>query len=403
MKYTTKYNKLHVFLIVALCLYLTKFIDYSGWNPTLAGQLSYFLYAAIIVIVCVKKNKIKIGNNPFSFELGVFMITPFLTYFSQLFIYGGSISVIKSYIYHGIVVIFYLFYIYRVKEEEVIKAISYVAIGIAIIQIVQQLNPDMAMFGTGDGTKDLEVRNGLLRFRFSTIYYTTIALYFYWERTVTSKNKLYAALFLLLAVSDYLYLTRQFIAGMIVALAFSLFYVKNKSVKRYTSLFIALIVSILIYHSEVLLSYFIESSIETVNDSDYIRFYAYEFYWDMAVSSIGAFLFGNGFPADLKYWQETLSLYVSDIGIVGQIFTHGIFWIIAYITALYKILWKYRKKIPLYIKLFVLSAFVHCFMVAPYGGASTLFTWVAMLYISSLHINSVNRLLLYNENKYDFN
>ena len=113
MKHTTKCNKLHVFLILALCLYLTRFMDYSGWNFTLSGQLSYLLYALIIVIAWLKRNKIRIGNNPFSFELGVFMVTPFLTYFSQLSIYGGSIFVIKSYIYHGIVAVFYLFYIYK--------------------------------------------------------------------------------------------------------------------------------------------------------------------------------------------------------------------------------------------------------------------------------------------------
>ena len=395
MIYTTKCNKLHIFLIVALCLYLTRFLDYSGWNFTLSGRLSHILYLMLIVLVWLKRNKIKIGNNPFSFELGVFMVTPFLTCFSQLSIYGGSISAIKLYFYHGIVAVFYLFYIYKVKEEEIIKAISFVAIGIVVIQIVQQLNPSMAVFAIGDGTKELDVRNGLFRFRFSTIYYTTIALYFYWERTVTSKNKFYAALFLLLAISDYLYLTRQFLAGMIVALASSQFYVRSKSVKRYTFLLIALIASILIYHSESVLDYFIESSIETVNDSDDIRYYAYAFYWDKTISSIGAFLFGNGFPAELEYWQDNLSLFVSDIGIVGQVFTHGIFWAIAYITALYKILWKYRKRTPLYIKLFVLSAFVHCLMVASYGGASTLFTWVLILYISSLHINSVNQLMLY--------
>lgn len=395
MIYTTKCNKLHIFLIVALCLYLTRFLDYSGWNFTLGGRLGHILYLMLIVIVWFKRNKIKIGNNPFSFELGVFMVTPFLTCFSQLFIYGGSISAIKLYFYHGIVAVFYLFYIYKVKEEEIIKAISFVAIGIVVIQIVQQLNPSIAVFAIGDDTKELDVRNGLFRFRFSTIYYTTIALYFYWERTVTSKNKFYAALFLLLAISDYLYLTRQFLAGMIVALASSQFYVRSKSVKRYTFLLIALIASILIYHSESVLDYFIESSIETVNDSDDIRYYAYAFYWDKTISSIGAFLFGNGFPAELEYWQDNLSLFVSDIGIIGQVFTHGIFWAIAYITALYKILWKYRKRTPLYIKLFVLSAFVHCLMVASYGGASTLFTWVLILYISSLHINSVNQLMLY--------
>lgn len=50
--------------------------------------------------------------------------------------------------------------------------------------------------------------------------------------------------------------------------------------------------------------------------------------------------------------------------------------------------WKYRKSIPLYIKLFALSGFVHCAMVASYGGASTLFTWLSVLYICFLNINN---------------
>ena len=100
-----------------------------------------------------------------------------------------------------------------------------------------------------------------------------------------------------------------------------------------------------------------------------------------------ALLFGNGFPKDLKIWQENYRLFVSDIGIVGQWFTHGIFWVLAYFTSIYKILWKYKNSIPLYIKLFVLSGLVHCPMVASFGGASTLLTWLSVLYISSLYIN----------------
>lgn len=384
-----KCNKVYVAILVALGLYLTNFLDYSKWNPTLGGQLGYFIFLGMIGLVLIKRKKIKKINNPFSFELCVFIISPFLTYFSQLFIYGESLSVIKLYIYNGIVAIFYLFYIYKVKEQEIIKAVTCIAFAIAVIQIVQQVNPSIAEFGLGDVTKNLEIRNGLLRYRFSAIFYTTIALFFYWEKTLISKNKLYFVLFLLFAVSDYLYLTRQYLAGMAIAIGFSLFYIKDKSSKRLALLLIIVLVYVIIQYSDTLLDYFIESSKKDATD-DNIRLYAYQFYWAKTISSTTAFLFGNGFPADLQYWKENLSLYVSDIGIVGQIFTHGIFWAIAYLTALYKMLWKYRKTVPLYVKLFALSGLVHCSMVASYGGASTLFTWISMLYISSLHIDKTN-------------
>ena len=198
-------------------------------------------------------------------------------------------------------------------------------------------------------------------------------------------------LFFLFAISDYLYLTRQFLAGMAVAIGFSFFFIKDKSTKRLAFLLIVALVYVIIQYSDTLLDYFIESSKKDATD-DNIRLYAYQFYWAKTISSATAFLFGNGFPDDLQYWKENLSLYVSDIGIVGQIFTHGIFWAIAYITALYKILWKYRNEVPLYVKLFALSGVVHCSMVASYSGASTLFTWISVLYISSLHINKKDSL-----------
>ena len=391
-----KSNKIHIAILVALALYLTNFLDYSKWNPTIGGQLGHFIYLGMIGLVLINRKKIKRLKNPFSFEILVFSVSPFFTYFSQLLIYGESLSVFKLYIYNGIVAIFYLFYTYKVKEQEIIKAVTCIAIAIAVIQIVQQVNPSIAEFGLGDVTKSLEVRNGLLRYRFSAIFYTAMALFFYWEKTLVSKNKLYAVLFLLFTVSNYLYLTRQYLAGIAIAIGFSLFYIKDKSTKRLALLLIVVLVYVIILYSDSLLDYFIESSKNDATD-DNIRLYAYQFYWSKTISSITAFLFGNGFPEDLQYWKENFSLYVSDIGIVGQIFTHGIFWAISYVTALYKILWKYRETTPLYIKLFVLSAFVHCSMVASYGGASTLFTWISVLYITSLHIDKNT-----NERQIDF-
>lgn len=386
MANSVKLNKKHIILLVALVLFITKFLDYSRWDETLGGQIGYFIYFGIFVFAYRMRKKLNGFNNPFTFELAVFAITPFLTYISQMLIYGGSLAYIKSYVYCFIVAIFYLFYVSKVKEEEIVKAFSVVALCIASIQIIQQLIPSIALFGLGDTTKDLEIRNGLLRYRFSAIFYTSFALFYYWNKFINKRNLFFLVLFLLFALSDYLYLTRQYIAGMAVALLFSVFFIKDKTSKRLALLMIILIAYLIFENSDSLLSYFIESSKKDATDEN-IRVFAYQFYGEKILSSPLAFLFGNGFPQEQRIWQENMSLYVADIGIVGQVFTHGIFWEIAYFTAIYKILWKYRKFVPLYIKLFALSGLVHCSMVASYGGPSTLLTWLSILYIATLNIN----------------
>lgn len=87
--------------------------------------------------------------------------------------------VIKQYSYCLITAIFYVFYIYKYTEREIVMAFVVVAVAIAIIQIGQILFPAFAQFGLGDMTKDLEIRNGILRYRFTTIYYTTFALFYF--------------------------------------------------------------------------------------------------------------------------------------------------------------------------------------------------------------------------------
>lgn len=295
--------------------------------------------------------------------------------------------VIKQYSYCLITAIFYVFYIYKYTEREIVNAFVIVATVIAVIQIVQQLFPSLALFGLGDTTNELEIRNDLLRYRFTTIFYTAFALYYFWNKCIERRYFFFLFMFFLFVISDYLYLTRQFMAGMFVAILFSLFFIKDRTTKRKTFVLLMAFIFLLISYSDSLLSFFVDS---TKNDAteDNIRLFAYEFYGQKIIDSPVAFLFGNGFPAEQEYWEENYSLFVSDIGVVGQVFTHGIFWEIAYLSALYKMFWKYRKSIPLYIKLFALSGFVHCAMVASYGGASTLFTWLSILYICSQRVTS---------------
>lgn len=152
-----------------------------------------------------------------------------------------------------------------------------VAVAIAIIQIGQILFPAFAQFGLGDMTKDLEIRNGILRYRFTTIYYTTFALFYFWNKCIARRNVFFLFMFFLFVISDYLYLTRQYMAGMFVAILFSMFFIKDRTTKRMTFILVMAFVFLLISYSDSLLSFFVDS---TKNDAteDNIRLFAYEFY-----------------------------------------------------------------------------------------------------------------------------
>lgn len=155
---------------------------------------------------------------------------------------------------------FLCFYIYKYNEREIVKAFVIVAIAIAVIQIVQQLFPSLALFGLGDTTNELEIRNGLLRYRFTTIYYTVFALYYFWNKCLERRNLFFLFMFFLFVISDYLYLTRQFMVGMFVAILFSMFFIKDRKTKRMTFLLLMAFIFLLISYSDSLLSFFVDST-----------------------------------------------------------------------------------------------------------------------------------------------
>lgn len=85
-----------------------------------------------------------------------------------------------------------------------------------------------------------------------------------------------------------------------------------------------------------------------------------------------------------------MRVYPSDIGIVGQWFYYGVIWVLTYVVLLYKLLVKYNRVLPLYIKLFVFGAFVNCIMIMPYYNNFCYLIWAEVLYICDLYITKSN-------------
>jgi len=308
---------------------------------------------------------------------------------------GNTLADERSHILSALAFLFfYLFYIYRISEQEIIRIFTVFALAVFFIQVFQTIFPETAVFGTDDTDTDLKdagiasMRNGLYRFRLETYFFTLPCLYYYWNRLLSRLNLRDFLLFSIFLISTYLYLTRQIMAATAIALSCSYLFIKNSKAKIHIILLAGVFGFILLQFADDL---FGKLLFETKTDlsGDNIRLLSAGFYWDKICENPLTFLFGNGHPELLHKWKEK-GLYPSDIGFIGEMFHYGLLWIVFYFYSVYTILVKYGRQLPLYIKLFVFGTFTNSIMIFPYRSHSEYFIWATMLYIASLYITQTN-------------
>lgn len=83
-----------------------------------------------------------------------------------------------------------------------------------------------------------------------------------------------------------------------------------------------------------------------------------------------------------------------DIGIIGEMYHYGFLWVLMYGYMLYLILWKYRKLLPIYIKMYVFGTSVNSLFIFPYRMGMEFMIWSSVLYIASLYITHFQKQLI---------
>lgn len=383
-----KFILIFTFLFI---IYTTNFINYSYWNPTLGGRISYFLYLFIGYLAL--KSNISRYQLPLKNIITLLFFIPLLCIITKIFHYGESISDEKIIIFSGLTFLFfYIFYKYHITENDIIKLLSIFGLIVFIIQVYQQILPSKAIFGIyNENTLGYEtdniasIRNNLYRFRLGTSLFTIFCTYYYWDQfrqKIDIKNFI---LFIIFLVSIYLYMTRQLMISTIITLCFSIFYIRNIKIRISVILTIILLMIILFYYSDILFGALIEQTKEEVNEEN-IRLLAFGFYWNKIITNPLTFILGSGHPESLNIWQNEFKLWTSDIGIIGSMFHYGLLWIILYFHIIYLVLKKYAKFLPLYIKLYMLGTFINSILIFPYRDAKEYIIITIILYISSINI-----------------
>lgn len=366
-----------------------------GWNSTFGFYLLYAILLWLLYFVTAQQKSLKKQSMPMSSLIKALALVPLLSLITHFSEEKYDLMYNKNVWFTTLLFLFYyVLHVKKVSEESLMKFLIVMGGVTLLIQVFQQFVPSMSLFGVLNddnlsmdrAVKVLEKRNGLYRFRLGTYILTLLCMYFGWMKVQQNKSLRNIIFFLAFTASMYLFLTRQLMFASLVTFAVTPMFVKGTTSRKIgVILFTSLVLFILYQNAELLLGDMISQTKEERTD-DNIRMIALDFYWGQIIRSPMAFFLGNGHPSQLVEWMEYMRVYPSDIGIVGQWFYYGLFWILTYVVLLYKILIKYRNNLPLYIKLFVFGTFVNCIMIMPYFNGFCYFVWAAVLYICDLHI-----------------
>lgn len=395
-----KKQRVALFLLIAYVVLVTSGLENVNWNPTYGGWVNNIISFGLLgYLFCSRPN-----GKQFHFRTLVLFLLwiPFVSIFNSWTIYSQSPS--RSFllmISQSTWVIYFLLHKYKVQEQMVLKVFFYIALFLVVIQIVQQFTYPNAPFGTmsqdamleSHSMEAAEQRNGLWRFRMHQNGYFTAPILFamwIWIRKISSpKLVIFVALFF---ASIYLTLTRQVMFACILAVFCSMFMGQKKI--NFAALFIGLIFLAGLYaFYDVLFSKLAQQTQDDSNE-DNVRLLAASMLWEESLRTPFTFLFGYGLPDSTSAYglhmyklRSFLGIYTSDVGFIGQIFERGFIYVCICYYMLYKLFFKFKKVIPMYIRMFVMFAGVMSVMIFPCITPAQTVVWSMLLYVCDLHIN----------------
>lgn len=399
-KGNVKKQRVALFLLFAYVVLVTSGFENVNWNPTYGGWVTNIVSLGLLGYLLYSRPK----GKQFHFRtLVLFLIwVPFVSILNSWSIYSQSPS--RSFLLmttQSTWVIYFLLHKYKVQEQVVLKVFFYIALFLVGIQIVQQFTYPNAPFGTMSqdvmierhAMEAAEQRNGLWRFRMhQNGYYTAPILFAMWigiRKKTNLKLSVFIALFF---ASIYLTLTRQVMFACILVIFCSMFMGQKKI--NFTALLLGLIfIAGLYVYYDVLFSKLAEQTQDDSNE-DNVRLLAASMLWEESLKTPFTFLFGYGLPDSTSAYglhmyklSNFLGIYTSDVGFIGQIFERGFIYVCVCYFMFYKLFFKFKKLIPMYIRMFVMFAGVMSVMIFPCIVPAQTVVWAMLLYVCDLHIN----------------
>lgn len=391
-----RHNPLIQWMIIFFLIFTTGGFRYKGWDPTHNGQSSYFLFLLIALYVLWQRKYLLRIRIPFKHEVIILTLLPLLCLITIILVNGESWYEERIHILHPLCfLIYFIYFISGTRESDILNAFTILGLAIFFIQIIQIIMPEWAIFGVDKNDRIIEVRNGIPRFRLETYFITILCLYYYWNKMCVKLSVRNIVLFSIFLCSLYLYLTRQLIFATLVTILCTRFFVNFSKVNiRVVCMTLVLAVGLFITFDS-LLGTLVTKTVKELNTQN-IRWIELDYYWGKIRETSFSFLFGSGHIVQYKEYANIL-MTSRDIGIIGEMYHYGFLWVLMYGYMLYLILWKYRKLLPLYIRMYVFGTSVNSLFIFPYRVGMEFMIWSSVLYIASLYIIHFQKQLIVNE------
>lgn len=402
-----KKRKYFIVIFVILFLIMTKFMKFAMWtNLPFVPKLRYLLLFVIAFFTFHKYKSIVSKHYLYNRRIVVYCISACLfTFLLRNIVYesglgsGLELNVFMAFIFCT----YFLFHYLYIYEKDVIIALTIVGLIAFSIQVFQQINPSLAFFSIVTESQREEfgissdyiagMRNGFYRFVPISQAIPVYLICYYFSKLMEKFRFVYLLLTLIFFASMYLMLTRMFIVCTGICCLYIYTTLNNVKRSRTSMLIVSLGIIITgVFYSDTLF-YSLFSSDETgIEYSSQARMECAPFLLSKAISNPLLFIVGHGYPNVLWTWGNELGFWFSDIGVIGQIYIYGIVWFIVYLKLVYWGLVKMRKKIPCYIRAYILGMFCICYMMPSYGlDLELTLLWCILLYISDLYISKSDR------------
>lgn len=379
-----------IILIFLSLLFYTHFFQFFLWQETIGPKIIPFFYygcliCSIILILCNKNKIIDTNENTIPWLL----LLPICSGIYKIIVTGQSLETERiSLLTFFSVSQYYLMRAIKVKEKDIIIAVTCFGIITLCIQIFQQIT-DIPLFGiiNNDEQNTFSQRNGIFRFYIGCMLVSIFCTCYWLDNVFKKTNGINILLLICFFISIYLYMVRQNMIGTIVGISCSIFTIDNKKLKRFAFAIVFIFICLLIIYYDVLFSELVDSYKSDTNTTD-IRWKCIMFVLQRIFDDPIRMLIGHGHDIIEQTWTNK-GYYLSDIGMIGQTYYYGILWLYIYVRTLYKYMILMRKKIPFYILTYMVITFITAIFSGPIYDNSTMFLWICTLYICHLYVDNI--------------
>ena len=365
--------RLTKFLLLSILVISIRFFCFVPYQLSGYGNIVEMLAILCLVYIFVFGRGEKSKKLIFKRDVVCLIILPFFSAIPCLLYHNQSLfdSLIATRY-----VLFWLVYFALHKgsltTDSIIKIILAIGLISAFVYFFQQITyPEYYLFDTPDIIKrEIEIRSGLYRFRlFPLNPYILFAFFFYLCESIerrTAKKWIYT---LILLLSIYLTLTRQlWFCVAISAFMYPLVYENALNGKKIVTIAISLCLLYILYSNlgNIIGTELITQTKDQFENEDDVRVGSYLFYGLQYWNDLFNILFGNGVPftgrtayaAEIEAYQDTLHMYRSDIGIVGQFSMYGLLYVASF-AMLYIHLIRNFRYLSTYLKLIIIMTIIN--------------------------------------------